>query len=58
MCEYLGYEVKTLKRLRIMNIHLGNLEVGKWRDLTQKELKELKLSLGDSLNISEKQRDS
>ena len=56
MCEHLGYEVVTLKRLRIMNIHLGNLSLGKWRDLTEKELGDLKSSLGESLNISEKQR--
>ncbi len=56
MCEHLGYEVVTLKRLRIMNIHLGNLPLGEWRDLTEKELNDLKYSLGDSLNISEKQR--
>ncbi|MCF6307420.1 MAG: 23S rRNA pseudouridine(2604) synthase RluF [Flavobacteriaceae bacterium] len=58
MCEHLGYEVVTLKRLRIMNIQLDNLPVGEWRDLTEKELNDLKLSLGESLNISEKQRDS
>ena len=56
MCEHLGYEVVTLKRLRIMNIHLDNLEIGEWRDLTEKELTDLKNSLGASLNISEKQR--
>lgn len=56
MCEHLGYEVVTLKRLRIMNIHLGNLPLGEWRDLTEKELNDLKDSLGESLNISEKQR--
>ncbi len=56
MCEHLGYEVVTLKRLRIMNIRLGDLPIGEWRDLTQKELTDLKYSLGDSLNISEKQR--
>lgn len=56
MCEHLGYDVITLKRLRIMNIHLGNLPLGEWRDLTEKELNDLKYSLGDSLNISEKQR--
>lgn len=38
MCEYLGYEVKKLKRLRIMNIKL-DLPSGKWRDLTDDELK-------------------
>ena len=39
-----------------MNIHLENLEIGEWRDLTEKELTDLKNSLGASLNISEKQR--
>lgn len=56
MCEHLGYEVETLKRERIMNIELGKLPVGKWRYLTEKELKDLKQSLGGSLNISAKQR--
>ena len=56
MCEHLGYEVETLKRERIMNIELGKLPIGKWRYLTDKELKDLKESLGDSLNISAKQR--
>ncbi len=52
MCEYLGYEVTELKRIRIMNISLGNLPVGKWRDLTEKELKDLRDSLKDSDNSS------
>ena len=56
MCEHLDYEVETLKRERIMNIELGKLPIGKWRYLTEKELKDLKQSLGDSLNISAKQR--
>ena len=56
MCEHLGYEVVSLKRLRIMNIHLDNLEIGEWRNLTEKELTDLKNSLGASLNMSEKQR--
>jgi len=56
MCEHLGYEVLSLKRLRIMNIQLENLEIGEWRDLTEKELTDLKNSLEASLNISEKQR--
>lgn len=47
MCEYLGYEVKKLKRIRIMNIHL-DIPLGKWRNLTQKELAELHLLLEDS----------
>ena len=38
MCEYLGYKVTRLQRVRIMNIHLGSLKVGKWRKLTPKEM--------------------
>lgn len=47
MCEFVGYEVKKLKRIRIMNIKL-DLPVGKWRDLTAAEMKELEDLLGDS----------
>ncbi|MDN7227712.1 23S rRNA pseudouridine(2604) synthase RluF [Planococcus liqunii] len=41
MCSALGYEVRALQRIRIMNIHLGDLPVGEWRDLTDKERKDL-----------------
>ncbi len=37
MCDFLGYEVTRLKRTRIMNIPL-DMPVGKWRDLTDKEM--------------------
>lgn len=47
MCEYLGYEVKKLRRIRIMNIKL-DLPVGKWRDLTSDELSELNELLSGS----------
>ena len=40
MCEYLDYRVTKLKRVRIMNVTL-DIPVGKWRDLTEKELKEI-----------------
>jgi 23S rRNA pseudouridine2604 synthase len=40
MCEYLNYEVQTLKRVRIMNIKL-DVPVGKYRELTTEEFKEL-----------------
>jgi 23S rRNA pseudouridine2604 synthase len=40
MCEYLGYRVVNLKRTRIMNVKL-DVPTGKWRDLTEKELKEI-----------------
>ncbi|GGE71595.1 23S rRNA pseudouridine(2604) synthase RluF [Priestia taiwanensis] len=41
MCEALGYEVCRLQRTRIMNIELGNLPVGQWRDLSKKERTQL-----------------
>ena len=41
MCEYLGYKVTRLKRIRFMNVQLGDLETGKWRYLTAEEKKEL-----------------
>lgn len=41
MCETLGYQVKKLKRTRIMNIKLEDLPVGKWRKLKPEELSEL-----------------
>ena len=42
MCEYFDYRVTSLKRIRIMNIELGSLPVGKWRELTPSEIKTLK----------------
>lgn len=47
MCDYLGYEVVKLKRTRIMNIEL-DLPVGRWRDLTSRELSELNELVKDS----------
>jgi len=47
MCEHLNYEVKTLKRIRIMNINL-DVKVGEWRYFTEKELKEINALLKDS----------
>lgn len=41
MCEALGYHVRRLKRVRIMNIRLDELPAGKWRDLTEGERCEL-----------------
>ncbi|MFS0668571.1 23S rRNA pseudouridine(2604) synthase RluF [Peribacillus frigoritolerans] len=41
MCSSLGYEVRDLHRIRIMNIHLDGLAIGQWRDLTEDELTEL-----------------
>lgn len=41
MCTELGYEVYRLQRIRIMNINLGNLPPGQWRDLSKKERTQL-----------------
>jgi 23S rRNA pseudouridine2604 synthase len=45
MCEAFGYRVTRLQRVRIMNIHLDGLKVGKWRDLTEQELQDLMATL-------------
>lgn len=41
MCEVLGYEVYRLQRVRVMNITLGKLPPGQWRDLSKKEREQL-----------------
>ncbi len=41
MCEVFGYRVVKLKRIRIMNIRLGRLKIGHWRNVTKSELNEL-----------------
>lgn len=41
MCEYLGYDVTKLKRTRIMNVALGTLKTGEWRELTSEEMKKI-----------------
>lgn len=60
MCEYFGYEVVTLKRIRVMNIELGNLKVGTYRNITEKELMDLNKMLqkenGDGNKNSKNQR--
>jgi 23S rRNA pseudouridine2604 synthase len=48
MAEHFGFDVTRLERQRIMNISLGNLPVGQWRDLTSKELAVLMDSIRDS----------
>ena len=45
MCEYLGYKVLTLKRVRIMHIHIDDIGVGQWRNLTKEELRILQKNL-------------
>lgn len=61
MCEYCGYRVTKLVRIRIMNITLGNLKVGTYRNVTEKEMKELSVLIKDSSNetvIKEKANES
>ena len=41
MCEVFGYEVRRLQRVRIINLKLGALRPGQWRDLTAEELRGL-----------------
>ena len=52
MCDFLDYEVTSLKRIRIMNVEL-DIPVGKWRDLTNEELKTLNELLEDSTKTEE-----
>lgn len=41
MTEVLGYEVKQLRRIRVMNILVDDLKLGEWKDLTEAEKDEL-----------------
>ena len=51
MCEELGYRVKSLKRVRIMNIKL-DIPIGKYREITKEELLELNELLENSFKTS------
>ena len=42
MCEALGYDVVALQRVRFMNVLLGTLAIGRWRNLTPQELEGLR----------------
>ncbi|MBD1583852.1 23S rRNA pseudouridine(2604) synthase RluF [Pseudoalteromonas sp. S16_S37] len=53
MCEYLGYEVTKLKRVRIMNVNLNGLRPGQWRHLTDAEMKQINDSIADSAKTEE-----
>lgn len=54
MCAYFGYEVVRLERIQVMNIKLGSLGQGNWRELTISELEGLFQLLDESDNISHK----
>ena len=53
MCDYLGYKVYRLKRLRIMNITLDGIAPGKWRDLTSNELSEINKLVSKSIKTED-----
>jgi 23S rRNA pseudouridine2604 synthase len=46
MCAQLGYDVKHLKRIRVVNITLGDLKEGRYRDISKNEREELYRQLG------------
>ena len=50
MCKELGFHVTGIKRVRIMNIHLGHLTTGGYRNVTEAEIQELMYLLEDSSN--------
>jgi len=52
MCEFLDYEVTSLKRVRIMNVSL-DIPVGEWRDLTSEELKTINNLTDESTKTEE-----
>lgn len=51
MCDIFGYEVSSLKRIRIMNIHLDDLKIGAWRNLSSDEVLYLNELLSSSSNM-------
>ncbi len=50
MCEYFGYQVTRLERVRVMNITLGDLKPGQYRKVTEEEITELMELIKDSSN--------
>lgn len=42
MCSFFGYKVRRLQRVRIMNIRVDGLKIGQWRDLSPREVSELR----------------
>ncbi|NQX49745.1 pseudouridine synthase [Paenibacillus tritici] len=49
MCSAFGYEVRRLQRIRVMNIRLGALQTGEWRELSPQEKQELGVMLSYEL---------
>jgi len=57
MCEYLDYEVAKLKRTRIMNVNLGNLSIGEWRELSSIEMQHINTMIASSSKTEEASKD-
>lgn len=53
MCEALGYSVVKLERIRIMNVNLDTLPIGKWRYLTKSELTKINQLISNSIKTEE-----
>ncbi|TYP98688.1 ribosomal large subunit pseudouridine synthase F [Tenacibaculum adriaticum] len=53
MCEYLDYEVTKLVRTRIMNIELGQMQPGDWRELTSEEMEKINKMIATSSKTEE-----
>jgi 23S rRNA pseudouridine2604 synthase len=58
MCSFLDYEVTKLQRIRIMNVALGDLKIGQWRELTDKELLQINKMVAQSSKTEEASRDN
>jgi len=58
MCEYLDFEVTKLKRTRIMNVNLGNLKPGEWRELSSFEMDQINKMVADSSKTEEASKDT
>jgi len=58
MCDYLNYDVTSLKRTRIMNVNLEGIKVGEWRELTEKEMIEINKMIADSSKTEEASKDA
>ncbi len=55
MCAALDYKVTSLKRIRIMNITLGNLRQGQWRYFTSDEIEEINKRIINSSKTFDKE---
>ncbi|WP_291853394.1 23S rRNA pseudouridine(2604) synthase RluF [Lutibacter sp.] len=58
MCKYLDFEVTKLKRTRIMNVTLGNLKVGEWRELSTVEMDHINKMVSESSKTEEASKDN